>query len=56
MRKGAAMTRTARAIIIVAAILPTCACANTFRGIGKDTTNAVKATQKAGTDLIDFVD
>jgi entericidin B len=37
-----------RAIVLVVALLALQSCANTIRGIGKDTANTVNATQSAG--------
>jgi entericidin B len=41
-------TKTARILIAVAALVSLSACANTIRGMGADTANAVNATQSAG--------
>jgi entericidin B len=45
------MARTVKAVIILAAVLSASACANTIRGIGQDTANAVDATQSAGRNI-----
>jgi len=45
------MTRIIKATAIVAALLSVTACANTIRGMGRDTANAVDATQSAGQDI-----
>jgi predicted small secreted protein len=39
---------TARLVIIVALAGLAAGCANTIRGVGQDTANAVNATQSAG--------
>ncbi len=43
--------RTARVALLLAALLSLSACANTIRGMGRDTANAVDATQGAGRDV-----
>jgi len=45
------MARIAKTILILAAVLSASACANTIRGIGQDTANAVDATQSAGRNI-----
>lgn len=45
------MARTAKTILLLAALLSASACANTIRGIGQDTANAVDATQAAGRNI-----
>ena len=42
------MTNLTRISIVLAALLALSACGNTIRGMGKDTANAVDATQDAG--------
>jgi Entericidin EcnA/B family. len=37
--------------IVLAALISLTACGNTIRGIGRDTANAVNATQAAGADV-----
>ncbi|MCJ8028170.1 MULTISPECIES: entericidin [Shinella] len=37
--------------IVLAALLALSACGNTIRGMGRDTANAVDATQAAGQDI-----
>ena len=44
-------TNLTRISIVLAAILALSACGNTIRGIGRDTANAVDATQAAGQDI-----
>jgi len=44
-------TKTARIAFALAALLSLSACANTIRGMGADTANAVNATQSAGQDI-----
>nr|WP_246273054.1 entericidin [Oricola thermophila] len=39
-------------MLILAAFLSASGCANTIRGIGEDTANAVEATQSAGRNII----
>ena len=41
-------TNLTRISIVFAALLALSACGNTIRGMGKDTANAVDATQDAG--------
>jgi entericidin B len=41
-------TNLTRISIVLAALLALCACGNTIRGMGRDTANAVDATQDAG--------
>ena len=41
-------THLTRISIVLAALLALSACGNTIRGIGRDTANAVDATQDAG--------
>ncbi len=41
-------THLTRISIVFAALLALSACGNTIRGMGKDTANAVDATQDAG--------
>lgn len=41
-------TKTVRIAFALSALLALTACANTIRGIGADTANAVDATQSAG--------
>lgn len=43
--------RTARIAFALVTLLMLSACANTIRGIGEDTANAVNATQAAGNDV-----
>lgn len=43
--------KTARVALVLAALLSLSACANTIRGMGRDTANAVNATQSAGRDV-----
>ena len=38
-------------VAIVAAALLATGCANTIRGVGKDTASAVNATEQAGSDV-----
>lgn len=38
-------------IAILAAAFLAAGCANTIRGVGKDTANAVNATEQAGSDV-----
>ena len=38
-------------IALLAAALMAAGCANTIRGVGKDTANAVSATEQAGSDV-----
>jgi len=45
------MARILKATLLVAAFLSVTACANTIRGAGQDTANAVNATQAAGQDI-----
>ena len=45
------MTRIAKTAIILTALLSVTACANTIRGIGRDTANVVQATKTAGSDI-----
>ncbi|WP_028034833.1 entericidin A/B family lipoprotein [Chelativorans sp. J32] len=40
-----------RIAVLVAAICLTAGCANTIRGVGQDTANAVNATQNAGQNV-----
>ncbi len=44
-------SKTARISLALAALLSLSACANTIRGMGRDTANAVNATQGAGKDV-----
>ncbi|ANH04444.1 hypothetical protein GCM10007923_03370 [Shinella yambaruensis] len=44
-------TNLTRMTIVLAALLALSACGNTIRGMGRDTANAVDATQAAGQDI-----
>ncbi|HEV7248480.1 MAG TPA: entericidin [Shinella sp.] len=44
-------THLTRISIVLAALLALSACGNTIRGMGRDTANAVDATQAAGNDI-----
>lgn len=44
-------THLSRISIVLAALLALSACGNTIRGVGRDTANAVDATQDAGRDI-----
>jgi entericidin B len=44
-------TKMTRLTIVLAALLALSACGNTIRGMGRDTANAVDATQAAGNDI-----
>jgi len=44
-------TNLTRMTIVLAALLALSACGNTIRGMGRDTANAVDATQAAGRDI-----
>ena len=44
-------TNLTRVTIILAALLALSACGNTIRGMGRDTANAVDATQDAGRSI-----
>lgn len=41
-------TNLSKISIVLAALLALSACGNTIRGVGRDTANAVNATQDAG--------
>jgi entericidin B len=44
-------THLTRISIVLAALLALSACGNTIRGVGRDTANAVDATQDAGNNV-----
>ena len=44
-------TNLTRMTIVLAALLALSVCGNTIRGMGRDTANAVDATQAAGQDI-----
>ena len=44
-------TNMTRISIVLAALLALSACGNTIRGMGRDTANAVDATQDAGNNV-----
>jgi entericidin B len=44
-------TNLTRISIVLAALLALSACGNTIRGVGRDTANAVDATQDAGNNV-----
>lgn len=44
-------TNLTRVTIILAALMALSACGNTIRGMGRDTANAVDATQDAGRSI-----
>jgi entericidin B len=44
-------TNMTRISIVLAALLALSACGNTIRGVGRDTANAVDATQDAGNNV-----
>jgi entericidin B len=44
-------THLTRISIVLAALLALSACGNTIRGMGRDTANAVDATQDAGNNV-----
>lgn len=43
--------RIASTILVIAALIGTAGCANTIKGMGRDTANAVDATQGAASDV-----
>lgn len=43
--------KTTTIVLALAALMTLSACANTIRGMGRDTANAVNATQAAGNDV-----
>ncbi|TPW31944.1 entericidin domain-containing protein [Pararhizobium mangrovi] len=45
------VSKTARLALVLVALASLSACANTIRGMGRDTANAVDATQGAGRDV-----
>ena len=45
------MKRNAVVLALLAAVISLSACANTIRGAGQDTANAVDATQQAGRNI-----
>jgi len=45
------MKTTTTFAVLAAVLLSLSACANTIRGMGRDTANAVNATQNAGQDV-----
>ena len=49
-------THLTRISIVLAALLALSACGNTIRGMGRDTANAVDATQDAGNNVADAAD
>lgn len=44
-------SKTAKIALALAALVSLSACANTIRGVGQDTANAVHATKNAGSDV-----
>ncbi|APH72620.1 entericidin domain-containing protein [Aquibium oceanicum] len=49
-------TSILRILVIATLALATTACANTIRGLGRDTANTVNATQNAGEDIAEAAD
>jgi entericidin B len=43
--------RQSATVLLLFGVLLTAGCANTIRGVGKDTANAVNATEQAGKDV-----